>query len=164
MDICFHKSLAHCNFMTYTWRWNPHWHFATVWVSFVFSQCLWMTQPNSESQPDGLRETEGGRQKDLVYLFLGACGGVQQFLQLSVHGALQLLPHHFLELSHPSFGHSFTQTWTGEKVEDGGQGFTLLRHILILTYPGLLKRFLPPSLLFFFFKLKPSVLACSTTD
>lgn len=59
----------------------------------------------------------------LAYLSLGPCGGVQQFLQLGVHGALQLLPHHFLELSHPSVGHCFTQIWTGKIVEDEGTSF-----------------------------------------
>lgn len=59
-----------------------------------------------------------------VYLLLRAGAGVQQFLQLRVHGALQLLPHHFLELSHPPFHRSFSQTW------GGGRSSRLLSHIL----------------------------------
>lgn len=119
--------------MTHSSRWNPHWHSATVCINFVFSPCLSVTQPNAKSQPDGLRETggEGDWESLLAYLFLCACGGVQQFLQLSVHGALQLLPHHFLELSHPFFCPSFTQTWTGKMVEDVGESFTPFQHIWI---------------------------------
>lgn len=64
-----------------------------------------------------------------VYLLLRAGAGVQQFLQLRVHGALQLLPHHFLELSHPLFHRSFSQTWGwGDEGEVGSS--RLLSHIL----------------------------------
>lgn len=41
-------------------------HFATVCASFVFSWCLWVTQLSSKSQPDGWRETKGGRQTECV--------------------------------------------------------------------------------------------------
>lgn len=85
-----------------------------------------MTQPPfNHKQMVGGKQKEGGREG--AHLFLGARGSVQQFLQLRVHGALQLLPHHFLELSHPFAGHSFTQIWMCEKEEeeDGGQRFTL---------------------------------------
>lgn len=141
--------------MTHSSRWNPHWHSATVCINFVFCPCLSVTAPNAKWQPDGLRETggEGDWESVLVYLFLCACGGVQQFLQLSVHGALQLLPHHFLELSHPFFCPSFTQTWTGKIAGDVGESLTLFQRIWILTCSGSLRQSFAPFLFLLFIQI-----------
>lgn len=59
--------------MTHSSRWNPHWHSATVCINFVFSPCLSVTQPNAKSQPDGLRETGGGRLREYVSVPLSLC-------------------------------------------------------------------------------------------
>jgi len=71
----------------------------------VTQPLLEITTRWSEREREREREREQG-----VHLLLGALGGVQQLLQLGVHGALQLLPHHFLELGHPSVGHAFAET------------------------------------------------------
>ena len=111
-------------------RWNPHWQRASVCVTFVFSQCSWVTQPPcNHIQMVKEKQREGDGEFVWLYLFLSACGGAQKFLQLCVHGALQLLPHHFLELSHPSFGHSFAQTWAGETGGTWGTWF-----LTVVTY------------------------------
>lgn len=60
-----------------------------------------------------------GPEMERTNLFFRPCGGVQQLFQLAVHRALQLLPHHFLELSHPPFCVSFLQTWTGQSGRRG---------------------------------------------
>lgn len=93
---------------------------ATTWAF----PSITVTPSSHKLQPDVVRDRQAGvqGQAEEAHLFLGPWRRAQQLLQLGLHGALQLLPHYFLELGHPSVGRFLAQTW-GE----GGQRFIRIK-------------------------------------